>query len=105
MEDSMFKTALEHQSHDQKYIVTVNGIETEFTPGETVASVLLRAPNTGRTTPISGALRLPYCQMGVCFECLAIVDDVPSSQGCLIPLQNGMRIERQIGARELNDDL
>ena len=82
--------------------VVVNGVETPAWSGETVASVLLRVPNAGRPSPISGKPRLPYCQMGVCFECLAIVDGVASTQGCLVPLRPGMRIESQNGPREIS---
>jgi hypothetical protein len=82
--------------------VLVNGVETPAWDGETVASVLLRVPNAGRFSPVSGEPRLPYCQMGVCFECLAIVDGVASTQGCLVPLRPGMRIESQNGPREIS---
>ncbi|MFD2262881.1 (2Fe-2S)-binding protein [Lacibacterium aquatile] len=83
-------------------IVLVNGVETPAWNGETVASVMLRVPGAGRSSPVSGAARLPYCQMGVCFECLAIVDGVASTQGCLVPVKPGMRIESQRGAREIS---
>lgn len=82
--------------------VLVNGIEIPAWSGETVASVLLRVPGAGRTSPVSGQPRLPYCQMGVCFECLAIVDGVASTQGCLVPVKPGMRIESQLGPREIS---
>lgn len=81
--------------------VLVNGIETPAWEGETVASLLLRVPGAGRTTPVTGTPRLPYCQMGVCFECLAIVDGVASVQGCLVPVKPGMRIDSQRGPREI----
>lgn len=35
--------------------------------------------------------------MGVCFDCLAVVDGVSSVQTCLTPVREGMRIERQQG--------
>ncbi|WP_245288153.1 (2Fe-2S)-binding protein [Bradyrhizobium sp. Ec3.3] len=83
-------------------IVLVNGVETPAWDGETVASVLLRVPGAGRRSPVSGTPRLPYCQMGVCFECLAIVDGIASTQGCLVPVRPGMRIESQRGPREIS---
>lgn len=93
----MFKTVLEAPD----MTVTVNGVETPAWNGETVAGILMRVPDAGRTTAISGSPRLPYCQMGVCFDCLAIIDGVASSQGCLVPARPGMRIESQRGAREI----
>jgi hypothetical protein len=37
--------------------------------------------------------------MGVCFECLLVIDGEPSQQGCMVQVRPGMRIERQEGAR------
>ena len=39
--------------------------------------------------------------MGVCFDCLAVVDGVQSTQTCLTTVSDGMRIERQTGRREV----
>lgn len=86
-------------------VVFVNGVQTPAWSGETVASVMLRVPGAGRTTVVNNKPRLPYCQMGVCFDCLAVVDGVASTQGCLVPLQPGMRIDSQHGPREITDEL
>jgi hypothetical protein len=69
---------------------------------ESVASALLAAGILAmRTTPISGAARGPFCMMGACFDCLAVVDGVGGVQTCLLPVREGMRIERQHGARDV----
>jgi hypothetical protein len=96
----MYRSVLEP---DRASILTVfvNGVETSAWEGETVASVLLRVPDAWRKTPVTGASRAPYCQMGVCFDCLAVVDGIGSTQTCLVPVREGMRIERQSGAREV----
>ena len=70
--------------------------------GESVASALLAAGILAvRTTPVSGAPRGPFCMMGACFDCLAVVDGVGAVQTCLVPVREGMRIERQHGARDV----
>lgn len=70
--------------------------------GESVASALLAAGILAvRTTPVSGAPRGPFCMMGACFDCLAVVDGVGGVQTCLVPVREGMRIERQHGARDV----
>lgn len=70
--------------------------------GITVAAALLAAGiREFRTTPVGGVSRAPFCMMGVCFECLVEIDDVPSRQSCLVTVQEGMRICRQIGATEV----
>lgn len=82
--------------------VVIDGETVMAAEGEMLASVLLRtAPFYTRTTPVSEARRAPYCLMGVCFDCLAVVDGVASVQTCLIPVRAGMRVERQHGRREV----
>lgn len=80
--------------------VYVDGVPVVAEAQESVAAVLLRqAPLWSRTTPVSETRRAPYCMMGVCFDCLATVDGVPSTQTCLTPVRDGMRVDRQIGRR------
>ncbi|PZU92730.1 MAG: (2Fe-2S)-binding protein [Chelatococcus sp.] len=72
--------------------------------GDTVAAALLaNGVTTCRETPVSGAPRAPYCLMGVCFECLVVIDGVGNRQGCLVPLADGMTIETQHGRRRLGE--
>ena len=85
-------------ARETRVTVYIDGAAAPAAAGETVAAVLLRQPSPwSRTSPISGARRAPYCMMGVCFDCLAVVDGVASVQTCLTPVRDGMRIERQIG--------
>ena len=82
--------------------IYVDGVAAPAEPGETVAAVLLRqAPHWSRTTPVTQSKRAPYCMMGVCFECLAIVDGIASVQTCLTPVREGMKVERQRGKRSI----
>ena len=68
--------------------------------GDSVAAALLSAGVTDlRATPVSGALRAPYCMMGVCFDCLVEIDGVGNRQACLAPIAEGMQVRRQRGAR------
>src|SRR5699024_8000279 len=61
--------------------------------GDSVAAALLRAGIARfRTSPVSGAPRLPFCMIGHCFECLVDIDDVPDQQACLRQVAEGMRI-------------
>jgi D-hydroxyproline dehydrogenase subunit gamma len=70
--------------------------------GDSVAAALLAGGiAVTRQTPVTGASRGPYCMMGACFDCLAVVDGRPSVQTCMTPVRDGMRIERQDGARGL----
>jgi D-hydroxyproline dehydrogenase subunit gamma len=81
--------------------VVVEGVEVLVPEGTSAAAaVLLAGLSAIRETPVSGSPRLPLCQMGVCFDCLATIDSVPNRQACMVQVAPGMRIERQHGARE-----
>jgi hypothetical protein len=43
--------------------------------------------------------------MGICFDCLAEIDGVPNRQSCMVEARSGMRIRRQIRAREIDPGL
>lgn len=82
--------------------LTVDGQAVTAQPGESVAAVLLRQSTpASRSTPVHGSPRAPFCMMGVCFDCLAIVDGAASTQSCLVMVREGMRVERQFGRRSL----
>ena len=82
---------------------TFDGTPVRARPGESVATALLAAGITvTRDTAVSGAPRGPYCMMGACFDCLAIVDGVGGVQTCLVPVRDGMVVQRQHGARPLS---
>lgn len=88
-------------THEETTIV-VNGREVRAFVGEPVAAVLLRTPPfAARTTPVRGEPRAPYCMMGVCFDCLAVVDGEPSVQTCRTPVRPGMRVELQAGGARI----
>jgi sarcosine oxidase subunit alpha len=81
--------------------IFVDGVATPAREGESVAAALLAAGNAAcRNNAVSGVPRGPYCLMGVCFDCLVMVDGVANRQGCMIPVRNGMRLETQRGKRE-----
>ena len=106
MTASLFRKLPDDRVHVPMLALTVDGQAITAESGDSVASVLLRLdPPVSRTTPITGSPRAPYCLMGVCFECLAIVDGVASTQTCLVEVGEGMRVQRQSGRRELVIDL
>ena len=69
-------------------------------PAGLAAALLAVGIDRCRTTPVTGAPRLPYCLMGVCFDCLVTIDGVGSRQACLVPVHDGMKVETQQGKRE-----
>ncbi len=82
--------------------VYVDGQPVSVGTNESAAAAALQAGLVHtRTSPITGEKRAPYCMMGVCFECLMVIDGMPSRQACIVRVTPGMRIERQLGPREL----
>ena len=82
--------------------VTIDGKPATARAGDSVAAALLAAGVLAcRTTPVDGAPRGPYCLMGVCFDCLVMIDGVGNRQGCLVPVRDGMKVETQQGRREV----
>ena len=84
-------------------VFTFDGAPVRARPGESVATALLAAGiAVTRDTAVSGAPRGPYCMMGACFDCIAIVDGVGGVQTCLVTVRDGLVVERQHGARPLS---
>jgi predicted molibdopterin-dependent oxidoreductase YjgC len=78
--------------------VTIDGEAFDARVGDTVAAALHASGRVAtRATPVSGAPRGPFCMMGVCFDCLVTIDDVPNQQACLVLVTRGMRIRTQHG--------
>lgn len=84
--------------------IFVGGKEVSVPAGANLAAALLLADfSPFRQTPVSASARSAYCMMGVCFDCLAVVDGVPNRQTCLETVREGMRVERQHGAAQPGD--
>ena len=97
----MFKRS--DQDNRPSLQIFVDGIAVAAREGDTVSAALLASGrDVRRAPPVSGAPRLPYCMMGVCFDCLVTIDGVGNRQGCLVPVAEGMQVEIQKGKREIN---
>jgi predicted molibdopterin-dependent oxidoreductase YjgC len=78
--------------------ISVNGEPVRVPAGETVAAAVLAAGLAyTRTTPVSGAPRAPFCLMGVCYECLLVIDGLPNRRACMEKVREGMQVETQAG--------
>lgn len=76
--------------------VSVEGEEAGGLVGQTIAGVLLGAGRTHwRTTSATGQPRGVFCGIGVCFDCLVVVNGERDVRACLRRAQDGDVIERQ----------
>ncbi|MBK9606173.1 MAG: (2Fe-2S)-binding protein [Betaproteobacteria bacterium] len=80
--------------------MTIDGKPFAARAGDTVAATLFAAGiGNCRTTPVSGARAAVLHDGRVLRDCLVVIDGQPNQQGCMIPVVEGMRIQRQQGAR------
>ena len=94
----MFKKL--HDDSAGRVTVTIDGREVRVPAGETVAAAaLIHGLRPFGISAVSGTPRAPYCMMGVCFDCLVVVDGLPNVQSCMVAAREGMRVARQTGAR------
>lgn len=80
--------------------IEINGQRKRASVGQTVAAALTEANvTTFRHTP-NHAPRGLFCGMGVCFECLVTVNDMPEQRACMTMVEPGMKIETDPDAQE-----
>ena len=78
--------------------ITVDGRPVESFLGESVAAAMIADSGelTLRTTS-AGDPRGLFCGMGVCFECLVVVDGVANTRACMSWVRDGMAVGTQVG--------
>lgn len=85
-----------------KLRLSIDGQEFDVPSGISVAAAMLLCGSVKtRDTPVSASPRLPYCMMGVCFDCLVTIDGLANQQACQVEVETGMSVEYQRGAAEL----
>jgi len=65
--------------------------------GESVAAALLAAGERVLRVTATGSPRGVFCGMGVCYDCLMVIDGVPSRRACVTLAEAGMKVETQQG--------
>ncbi len=96
----MFKRL--EETPQQTVTVIIDGRPYQVPAGESAAAAVLASGiRHTRTTPISGAARAPLCLMGVCYECLMVIDGQPNRRACQERVHEGMQIELQQGVGKL----
>jgi aerobic-type carbon monoxide dehydrogenase small subunit (CoxS/CutS family) len=79
--------------------IRVDGVQVVAEPGQTVAGVLLGLGRASwRTTRGNQRPRGVFCGIGVCFDCLVVVNGIPDVRACLRVVADGDEIRVQHGA-------
>ncbi|USZ49406.1 (2Fe-2S)-binding protein [Halomonas sp. DN3] len=77
--------------------ITIDGAPYQVPSTLSVAAaVLMHQGAVGYRRHAAGGHRAPLCMMGVCHDCLITIDDAPNRQGCLVTVEQGMRVRRQL---------
>lgn len=78
---------------------TFNGEKIDAITGQSVAAALLAAnQRTLRKTRFNNNERGVFCGIGVCFDCLVVIDGITNQRACLIEAKPGMKVQTQVGS-------
>jgi predicted molibdopterin-dependent oxidoreductase YjgC len=78
--------------------VILNGQEVQVPQGTTVAAMaLIHGLRHTRTMPVSQSKRAPFCMMGVCYDCLMVINGKANQRACATYVKNGMQVDTQQG--------
>jgi hypothetical protein len=77
--------------------ILLDGEPVEAFEGETVAAVMLARGRLETRTTVGGEPRGIFCGMGVCFDCLMVIDGVPNTRACMTWVRDGLDARRQDG--------
>lgn len=75
--------------------IIVNGATVSAYEGESLATALIAAGVLIMSRDSSGRARSPYCNMGVCFDCMVMVEDrtlPPRVRACMTAVRPGLRV-------------
>lgn len=77
---------------------TFDGSPVPFRDGQTLGAALVAHGVTSwRVTRVEGRPRGLFCGIGICFDCLVTVDDVPNQRACLVRARDDMVVTTQKG--------
>ena len=75
-----------------------DGLPVPFRSGQTIGAALVADGRLGwRTTRVEDRPRGIFCGIGVCFDCLVVVDGEPNRRACLTPATSDLAVSTQVG--------
>jgi hypothetical protein len=85
--------------------LTFDGAPLSARAGQSVAAALTDAGiRSWRTTRHNERPRGLFCGIGVCYDCLLVVDGLPNQRACLVPARDGMTLQTRVTERAAGDD-
>jgi predicted molibdopterin-dependent oxidoreductase YjgC len=92
-----FRIKDEKVSRGKEVTLVIDNQEVIAYEGESVATVMMLEDKVAMRTTVEGQPRGVFCGMGVCFDCLVIVDEVPNTRACMTWVREGMQVKTQKG--------
>ena len=78
---------------------TFDGESINAITGQSVAAALLAANQRAlRKTRFNNNDRGVFCGIGVCFDCLVVIDGITNQRACLNEAKPGMKVQTQVGS-------
>ena len=73
---------------------TFNGIAVQCEEGQSIAAAVINSRTLAlRKTRFGEEPRSVFCGIGICFDCVVVVDGVANQRSCLIEAKADMNIE------------
>ncbi len=74
--------------------ISVNGKDINAYKGETLLAALIASGyKKMKKSPLKNEPRGALCGMGVCFECIVTVNDIPNIRACMTEVENNMKVK------------
>ena len=78
--------------------MVVDGSPVAAFQGESVAAAILASGRRSlRLSARRGEPRGVFCGIGICYECLLVIDGIPNQRACMTPARHGLRAHTQTG--------
>ncbi len=92
-----FRIDDESVARGKKISIMIDDKKVTAFEGESVAAVMMVNGQVAMRTTTEDQPRGVFCGMGVCFDCLVVVDDVPNTRACMTWVKEGMQVKTQRG--------
>ena len=85
---------LDDVQRGRKITIQVDGVLVDCHEGETLVAALMAAGcENFRLSSRLGLPRAPYCNMGVCFDCMVVVDGCAFVRACMTDVVPGIKVQ------------
>jgi D-hydroxyproline dehydrogenase subunit gamma len=90
-------------SRGRQVSLVLDGAVVQAYESETIATVLIAEGFDQTRTTVRGQPRGVFCGMGVCFDCLVVVNGVPNTRACMTWATDEMVVSTQQGLSATHD--